>query len=237
LVYEVDQDSNVVHIKTLGMPKPPAKKAKDVGEPVPEVNTDVTSGEPSVIKEGTEAGLDAKTSAEAVDKTHGDSSKQTPPTVPWPDSFSTRLALFLSTEKIEEVKQMFLEGPEPPFVSDTGWSGRLAARANESGASGSMDIEENIETRGNDEGKKGSNKRGRDRGGRGGRGGKAVREDHRKVISEVRTPPVDVTVLRTSCITANCLEANPHQLPPNHTRIIWRKVGHRDRHERVCKHW
>jgi len=148
------------------MPKPPTKKAKDVGEPVPEVNADVTSGVPSVIQEGTEAGLDAKTSAEAVNKTHGDSSKQTPPTVPWPDSFSTHLAPFLSTEKIEEVKQMFLEGPEPPFVSDTGWSGRLVAKANESGASGSMDIEENIETKGDDEGKKGSNKRGRDRGGR-----------------------------------------------------------------------
>lgn len=203
MVYEVDQDSNVVHIKSLGIPEAPTKKAKGVGETVSEVNADVTSGVPSVIQESAEAELGAKAPIEAVDTIHGDSSAQTSTTVPWPDSFSTRLAPFLSTEKMEEIKQMFLEGPEPPFVSDAGWSGRPTAKANESSASGSMDIKDTIETKGGDGGRKGSNKRGRDRGGRGGRGGKAVREDHRKVISEVRALPLHVTVLQTSRITAN----------------------------------
>lgn len=211
LVYEVDQDSNVVHIKSLGMPEPPAKKAKDLGDPVSEVNADVTSEEPSVIQESTGAELVAEASADAVDKRDGGSSNQTSSTVPWPDLFSTRLAPFLSAEKIEAVKQMFLEGFEPPFVSDAGWSGRLAAKTNENGGSGSMDVEENVEARSDDRGKKGSSKRGRDRGGRGGRGGKPVREDHRKVISEVRVlSPAHATALQTSRTTANCLEANAH---------------------------
>jgi tRNA pseudouridine13 synthase len=226
LVYEVDQDSNVVHIKSLGMPDPPVKKAKDQGETVSEVNADVPSEEASVIQESIEVGPVVEASAGAVDKKHGDSPSST---VPWSDIFSTRLASFLSAEKIEEVKQMYLEGPEPPFVSDAGWSGRLAAnlKSNENGGSGSMDIEENVETR--RDGRKGSNKRGRDRGGRGGRGGKPVREDHRKVISEVRVPsPAHATVLYASRTTADCLEANAHQLSPNNTRIIRRKVGQRD---------
>jgi tRNA pseudouridine13 synthase len=177
------------------MPMPPVKKAKDVGESESKVNADVTSGEPSITQESTEAELGAEAPAGAVDETHGDHSQQTASTVPWPDSFSTRLNPFLSTEKIEEVKQMFLEGREPPFVSDAGWSGRLAPKANESGTSSSMDIEKNVETTDRGEGKKGNNKRGRDRGGRGGRGGKAVREDRRKVISEARVLLFRVTTL------------------------------------------
>jgi tRNA pseudouridine13 synthase len=216
LVYEVDQDSNVVHIKSLGIPAPPEKKAKNVEEPASEVNADAPSGEPTV-KEGTEA----ETSPEALDRAPGESSKQASSTEPWPNSFTTRLSPFLSTEKIEEVKKMFLEGPEPPFVSDTGWSGRQATKANESGGSGSTNVEENVETRKESEGKRGSSKRGRDRSGRGGRGGgRSVREDRRRVTSEVRAliaHIINLTMIRT---TAYYLEGNAHQLPPIHKRII-----------------
>jgi tRNA pseudouridine13 synthase len=214
---------------------PPEKKAKDVAEPASEVSADAPSGEPSV-KEGTEPELGTEAVAKALDKAHGESSKQASSTVPWPDSFTTRLAPFLSTEKIEEVKKLFLEGSEPPFVSDAGWSGRLAAKADESGTSRSMDVKESVETRKEDEGKRGSGRRGRDRGGRGGRGGKSVREDRRKVTSEVRALLAHLITLQMSRTTAYCLEANAHRLPPDHTRIIRRKVGHRDGHERVRKH-
>ncbi|KAH9999283.1 pseudouridine synthase [Russula vinacea] len=146
LVHEVDQDSNVVHIKSIGIPVPPEKQAKDVAEPASKVKADVSSGEPSVKEEGTEAEFGTE------------SSDQASSTKPWPDSFTTRLAPFLSTEKIEE--------------------------ANESGTSGSMDVKESVETKKEDEGKRGGSRRGRDRGGRGGRGGKSVREDRRKVTSE-----------------------------------------------------
>lgn len=140
------------------------------------------------MKEGTEAELGNETSPEALEKAPGESSKQAS-SDPWPDSFTTRLSPFLSTEKIEEVKKMFLEGPEPPFVSDTGWSGRQAAKTTEGGGSGSINVEENVETRKENGGRRGSSKRGRDRGGRGGRGGgRSVREDRRKVTSEVCAP-------------------------------------------------
>ena len=197
------------------MPVPPEKKAKDAGVPASEVNADAPSGEPSV-KGGTEAELGAEAVAVALDK---NPSKQASSTVPWPDSFTTRLAPFLSTEKIEDVKKMFLEGPEPPFVSDAGWSGRQAAKADESGTSGSMDTKDGIETRKEDKGKRGST-RGRGRGGRGGRGGKSFREDHRKVTSEVRVLPAHAFPLQTSRTTAYCLKTNAHRLPPDHTRIV-----------------
>jgi tRNA pseudouridine13 synthase len=220
LVYEVDQDSNVVHIKSLGMPPPSEKKAKNVGEPASEVNADAPSGEPTV-KEGIEAELGTETSPEALDKAPGESSKQASSPEPWPDSFTTRLSPFLSTEKIEEVKKMFLEGSEPPFVSDAGWSGRQAAKAKEGGGSGSIDVEENVEMRKENGGKRGSSKRGRDRGGRGGRGGgKSVREDRRKVTSEVRALIAHIINLTMTCTIAYCLEGNAYQLPPIHTRIV-----------------
>ena len=219
LVYEVDQDSNIVHIKSLGMPASPEKKVKNVGEPASEVNADAPSGEPTA-KEGAEAELGTETSPEALDKAPGESSKQASSTEPWPDSFTTRLSPYLSTEKIEEVKRMFLEGPEPPFVSDTGWSGRQAVKANESGGSGSTNVEENVETRKEDGGKRGSSKRGRDRGGRGRGGGKSVREDCRKVTSEVRVLLPHIINLTMTCTTAYYLEGNAYQLPPIHTRII-----------------
>jgi tRNA pseudouridine13 synthase len=223
LVYEVDQDSNVVHIKSLGMPASPEKKAKNTGESASEVNADAPSGE---REQGTEAELGtetspAETSPDALDKAPGESSKQASSTEPWPDSFTTRLSPFLSTEKIEEIKKMFLEGPEPPFVSDTGWSGRQATKAKDGDGSGSINVEENVETRKEDGGKRGSNKRGRDRGGRRGRGGgKSVREDRRKVTSEVRILLAHIINLTMTCTIAYYLEGNAHRLPPIHTRII-----------------
>jgi len=211
LVHEVDQDSNVVHIKSLGIPQTPAKKAKDVEAPASTVNADLHPGELSVIQESSVAELGTETSAGAPGKTPGESSKQS--AVPWSDLFTARLDPFLSTEKIEEVKKMFLEGPEPPFVSDSGWSGRLAAKANESGVPSSMDVDESVETRKEDDGKKGNSKRGRDRsgrGGRGGRGGKPVREDHRKVTSDVRALRAHTTVFQTPRSVAHCLKTNTH---------------------------
>jgi tRNA pseudouridine13 synthase len=182
------------------MPAPPEKKAKNVAS---EVNADAPPGEPTV-KEETEAELGMEPSPKALDKPPGESSKQASSTEPWPGSFTTRLSPFLSAEGIEEVKKMFLEGPEPPFVSDTGWSGREAAKAKESGGSDSINVEENVEARKETGGTRGSSKRGRDRGGRGGRGGeKPVRKDRRKVTSEVRALLIHIFNLTMTCATAH----------------------------------
>jgi len=98
------------------MPDPPAKKTKDQGETVSEVNADVTSEELSVIQESIEVELVAGASADTVDEKHGDSSNQTSSTAPWPDIFSTRLAPFLPAEKIEEIGAGGEDVAESQFV-------------------------------------------------------------------------------------------------------------------------
>lgn len=77
---------------------------------------------------------------------------------------------------------MWLEGPEPPRLSDSGWAGRNAKAATEGDANGDVDItlekeqEDSRDSRGS-------------RGGRGRRGGRSSgrkgREDTRKVLTEV----------------------------------------------------
>ncbi|KAI9448168.1 tRNA pseudouridine synthase D [Lactarius indigo] len=192
LVYEVDQDNNVIHIKSIGIPEPPAKKVKDAeGTPI-EVDVDVPlPKEVSAAIEHAATDSSANPLVETLDAAHGDSTEPASshaPGVPWPDLFTTRLAPFLSAEQIEGIKKMFLEGPNPPFVSDAGWAGRLASKTNDSSIcdSGAVGEDADTNTRRQDEAKRGGGRR--DRGGRGGRGGRRggrpVVEDHRKVISD-----------------------------------------------------
>lgn len=44
--------------------------------------------------------------------------------VTWDDTFESSLLPFLSASSIAELKKMYLEGPEPPRISDSGWVGR-----------------------------------------------------------------------------------------------------------------
>ena len=218
MVYEVDQDGNVIHIKSIGMPEPPAKKAKETAGASLVVDGDVPS--PKEVSAAQElAATDSGT--ETLDTAQGDSAEQSSshvPGVPWPDSFTTSLAPFLSAAQIEDVKTMFLEGRNPPFVSDAGWSGRVAPKANESGISDSGGVKEEADTntRKQDQATRGGGRR--DRGGRGGRGGRGRRggrpvvEDHRKVTSDVRpVSTVGVYLMRMAlCITAYRLQADTH---------------------------
>ena len=96
----------------------------------------------------------------------------------WSENFTAVLEKFFSPSVLDELKQIYEEGPEPPFVSDSGWGGRQA-REEES----EMVEDSPVETA-----PKGS--RGRGRGGRGGRGKDrgdraGRREDNRKVVTEV----------------------------------------------------
>lgn len=119
-------------------------------------------------------------------------------TEPWPERFTAVLAPFLSEEVISQVKNLYLEGPEPPFVSDGGWGGRKAKVADTDIGEGSSALQspaQELEPE-----KTERSKRGRDRGrggrsGRGGRGGRTgrpgEREDHRKILSDVCTISLD----------------------------------------------
>lgn len=95
----------------------------------------------------------------------------------WSENFTAALEKFLSLPVLDQLKQMYEEGPEPPFVSDSGWGGRQV-KQEESGI---------IEEAPVKVAPKGSRGRGRGRrGGRGkDRGGRVGREDDRRVVTEV----------------------------------------------------
>ena len=120
----------------------------------------------------------------------------------WPARFTETLAPLLSATALQQLREMFFQGPEPPFVSDSGWSGR-PSQANMpeevatvvSPAPWTREEESAPLETGSLRGKKSKDKsgRGRGRGGRGSRGGRggrgghtSDRKDSRRVISDVR---------------------------------------------------
>ncbi|KAI0322480.1 pseudouridine synthase [Amylostereum chailletii] len=209
LVFEVDQDSTVIHIKSIDMPESSPKKDGKVDSaaqaPAGPENTvgsegplNPTGESPSAIPAPV---TQTETEPSTVEPSLG-SKEPTPPSIelpaptpaePWPEAFTTRLSIYFSPEKVAQLKQMFLEGPEPPFVSDAGWGGRQTKAAGDAGETTEPKAEEPTEITDNTgREEKGRGKRGRDRGrgrGRGGRGGatggrSGAREDHRRVLSD-----------------------------------------------------
>ncbi|KAF8621631.1 hypothetical protein AX15_007649 [Amanita polypyramis BW_CC] len=83
LVYEVDLDGNVVHLKDVGKPKS---------------SGDAAEGDMSTRAEDFDA-------VENLDEVAPDSQE------PWPEHFNTILSTFFSLEKVLSIKQMYLEGP------------------------------------------------------------------------------------------------------------------------------
>lgn len=212
LVYEVNEDSEVVHVKSLEMPhserkkekvEPPEDQAADTADPeaggsaVDVVHTEAqvgtASGESSTIQ----------TSTKPVDEDVG-----------WTSQFDETLGPYLTEPVIAQLRQLFEEGPEPPFVSDSGWAGRQVKVADssldnptsEAPSESHAEAEDgDLEKPGNSRGNKRGRGRGRDRGGsRGGRGrggggrGGVGRVDNRKVISDVRSPHDDALSFRFS---------------------------------------
>ncbi|KIJ99367.1 hypothetical protein K443DRAFT_133079 [Laccaria amethystina LaAM-08-1] len=97
LVYEVDLDGKTLRIKSLDKPETP-NKSEPTGER--SATTDPSS-------KGAEARLEESETMEN--------------SIPWPEHFTAELSPFLSEGAILQIKQMYLEGPEPPRVSDSGW--------------------------------------------------------------------------------------------------------------------
>ncbi|KZV76135.1 tRNA pseudouridine synthase D [Peniophora sp. CONT] len=211
LVYEVDQDSNVTHIKSLAMPTS-EKKAQPADESTTSVEADHAAATTTVESATAAESIEVKTepdsaapetleatdlpaaSSEAPKESEATAIKtevKEEDTEPWPESFTTRLSTFLSEDKIAAVKKMFLEGHEPPFVSDAGWGSRPAKAedgADEAKPEAPTEPEEPAaEDKRGGRGGRGGRGRGRGRG-RGGRGGGAdrpgKREDTRKVVSD-----------------------------------------------------
>ncbi|ESK96111.1 pseudouridine synthase [Moniliophthora roreri MCA 2997] len=201
LVYEVDLDSNVIHLKSLA--KPDSSK-KNITEADVEANTpaaqqdqdesmqDVQSEEKP--KEEAQSAENPTTEATPTAGTSEETQQSTAPPIdskePWPESFTIKLIPFLSESAIAQLKEMFLQGPEPPRISDSGWGSRAGKSSTTDEPVSPPPPEEPID--------KGKGERGgRGRGGRGGRGGGrggSGREDHRKVLSE----PIESKETRTA---------------------------------------
>ena len=205
LVFEVDLDSQVIHLKSLEMPT----SSKKAVEPVsvgdagsaqraaePPAQTDSTSNVSNAMDTVSQQTEDVETKPTELPKAEAAPADETTAVTedePWPERFNEALKPFLSEDAIGRVKQMYLEGPEPPFVSDGGWAGRQAQKADDSGDASEEPAEpaSTGETAARGKGKRGRDRGRGARGGRGGRGGgrggrPGAREDHRKVLSDVR---------------------------------------------------
>lgn len=199
LVNEVDLDGNVIHIQSLDMPSSEGKKKANAEDTVAiEENTDSREVPTENIDDNNATFDQPAIHLEAVTPSAKPTSQE-----PWPERFNEALKPYLTEEQIALLKHIYLEGPEPPFVSDSGWVGRQSKTDEgdllEPATSASTNDEkanDDVEMIDNEKGKRG--KRGRDRGGRGGRGrgrgrggrsGGTTRDDHRKVVSNVRALP------------------------------------------------
>lgn len=191
-MFEVDQDSNVVHIKSLEKPQS-SKKAPEEAKVYDSVAEAETSAAAATTDPAPpEAPTSDSTEAASTENKGEEASKpiEAVQEEPWPESFNEKLTPFLTPLAMEELKKIYLEGPEPPLVSDSGWAGRAAKKDGEGPSTEGAPAEEPKVEEPKPRGARERGGRGRDkRGGRGGRGGGRggnVREDPRKVVSEVR---------------------------------------------------
>ena len=179
LVFEIDQNDRVVHLKSLEPPEP---------SPAPDTSNDAAPREtpgPTPQSEITPSSSSGPTPVAGVSEDASAPVVETQEGYIWSEDFTAALGEFLSPPVIDKLKQMYEEGPEPPFVSDSGWGGRQAKQ----GESEVVD-EPPVEVasgRGRGRGRGGRGGRGRDRGARPG-----TRGDDRKVITEVRTFPLRI---------------------------------------------
>ena len=198
LVYEIDLDGNTLHLKTLENPVSLKKEnesqadssgtSKAEGDVMDGIEDSASIKTEKILEVEDTPNLHATTMTQEGKSQVEEPTPQPSRTEPWPEHFTTTLASFLSEEVIGQVKHMFLEGPEPPRVSDNGWGTRVAKPSAEDDILVPTLEEQDktdIRKRGKDRGGRGS------RGGRGGKGGRGAgsREDHRKVLSDVRDLP------------------------------------------------
>jgi len=171
LVFEIDQNDRVVHLKSLEPPEPSS---------APDALNDVTpqEGPTPAPQPQTTPSIDPAPISEISGDASGPVIKTQDGYV-WSEDFAVALEKFLSPLVMGKLKQMYEEGPEPPFVSDSGWGGRQA-KQEESEVADEPPVEM-ASGRGRGRGRGGRGGRGRERGARPG-----TREDNRKVVTEVR---------------------------------------------------
>jgi tRNA pseudouridine13 synthase len=253
-VYEVDQESNVIRIKSLGKPEPPPKKVKaesttvasttdsaiatpqdetvaeavEAEEHEEDIIVTVEAATPSDTAAPEDSAIAPDSNPNAATEIKNESSSTNAPTTTtsapnqpaskndkdnvWQDHFDIELKAFLSDDAIVHLKEMYLQGRDPPRVSDNGWASRKVKSEE------AETPEPPEEPQANDKKGKGRDRRG-GRGGKGGRGGGRVGrnepEDSRKVVSDVRI----IFLLLCSKMTFLCF-----QTPSD---IFWMQVAYR----------
>lgn len=238
LVFEVDPEGVVVHLTSIGRPEDPHAQKKQSGaeKKVEEVTQ---SDLPSTSVEGTDNAEQAHELAEPNEVKAPDSALASKVQVdPWPESFTSSLSRFFSAESLEKLKEMYLQGSEPPFVSDSGWGQRQAKGPDEGEEAGEKVAGEQSLPEAFGSSSRG--KRGRERGGRGGRGGRGrdgrgggrgpTRDDHRKVESDVcifhnifKNQPVK-NILNFSINSAPYLESRSDNITSDNQRTFQREA-------------
>ena len=169
LVFEIDQHDRVVHLKSLQPPESPSVPEAPNDAPPQGSTASTSQPQPTPSSEPAPA-----------PENPGDVSAptQAQESYAWSEDFTAVFEKFLSPQVMDKLRQMYEEGPEPPFVSDSGWSGRQQKQE------GSEIVEEppaeTAPKRGRGRGREGRGGRGRDRGVRAGK-----REDNRRVVTEV----------------------------------------------------
>jgi len=191
LVFEVDLDSKVIHLKSLGKPEAPSKNGEEpatttalLDEDVVMASTTETDAPPAEPPVDEQPSVEEKTANGTATESKAEPKA---PEEPWPERFNVSLSDFLDEDGILQVKSMFLEGPEPPRVTDSGWGGRKPTNSMEGDAEvqESASLPESFSGRDSRGGRGKRGARGGGRGGRGGgRGGGRV-EDNRRVTSKV----------------------------------------------------
>lgn len=166
LVFEVDQDHQVVHLRTLDKPPSSKKDQKRLSQDAPAEVPLETEALPSMMAEK-DSGENVKLT-ESSQITHGGSSASRVPLPSdheaWGDAVVSSLSPYFSDESIAQLRKTFLEGPEPGRVSDNKDSPQLD--------NGGVSAEQTPSSEQPTEGKQDRNRhtraeRGKKRGGRG----------------------------------------------------------------------
>jgi len=180
LVFEIDQNDRVIHLKSLGPPEPSSTPdalndgtSQESTAPTPQPQA-TPSSDPTPVPEVSE---EVPAPVEAQED------------YLWSEDFTAVLEKFLSPLVMGKLKQMYEEGPESPFISDSGWGGRQAKQ--EESEVVEEPPAETSSKRGRGRGREGRGGRGRDRGVRVGK-----REDDRRVVTEVCTSSHRVRVAK-----------------------------------------
>lgn len=159
-------DGNILHLRSLGKPATPSNDKHEAYVP------DGPEREADILPHST-AGKDVPT------QSNTGNSQQSNALV-WQDNFSTELASFLDQERIQQLKDMYLQGRHPPRVSDLGWAGRSARLPDEENF-----IEKSVDPGIPFKAEKSDKRRSRNK------KSESKEIDDRKVVSEVLVPESD----------------------------------------------